>query len=367
MEKVYEISTAEIAQNLSVLRKTVGDARIYAVLKGNAYGMGLAQFAAVLYQNELRHFALTALTDALALRAQLPDADILLLTPCTMPQDAADAIDASITLSVGSYENAKMISDIASEHKRDATVHIQMDTGMGRYGFLPQALSEIQAACACPHLIAEGIYTHLHSAFAPKEKSALAQFSVFEQVIEALQREGLSFPVRHICNSTAVFRFPQMHLTAVRVGSALIGRVPPICSVTGLCKVGKLYGQVLEVRQLPKGHNVGYAGLYRTRSEQKIATVNVGYADGIAIGKQNDTFRFIDILRYGFNDFKLLFHPTPLVCLINGERATSLGRIGMTNLVLNVDPLYDIHPGDRVEIPVNPIYLSPLICRRYVD
>ena len=111
--------------------------------------------------------------------------------------------------------------------------------------------------------------------------------------------------------------------------------------------------------------NVGYAALYKTKTPQKIFCVNVGYADGVAVTKANDTFRFIDILRYGFNDFKLLFSPTPLVCTINGKSAKSLGRIGMTNLVLDGSSCDDAKIGDLVEIPANPIYLSPLIKREY--
>ncbi len=365
MDKKFVINRSDIQNNISVLRDKVGTARIYAVLKGNAYGMGLIQFAKELFKGGIRYFALTALSDCLELKQEIPDANILLLTPCHIQDDIIAAISNDIVLSVDSAENGDTISKTAQNQGKKATIHIKVDTGMGRYGFLPSQIDEIKSVCELDNVKAEGIFTHLHSAFNKKSEPSLNQFTEFINLTDKLKEAGITFEVSHICNSTAIFRFPQMHLTAVRAGSALIGRVNLLCGATNLCKVGKLYGQIVDIRTLPQGHNIGYAALYKTRLPQKVICVNVGYADGVAVTKANDTFRFIDILRYGFNDFKLLFAPTPLVCTINGKKARSLGRIGMTNLVLDGSNCEDARVGDFIEIPANPIYLSPLIQREY--
>jgi len=365
MDKKFVINISDIQNNISVLREKVGKARIYAVLKGNAYGMGLIPFTKVLFEAGIRYFALTSLDDCLTLKSEIADANVLLLTPCYIEEDIEAAVSSDVTLSVDSLDNAENISKTAQKLGRNANIHIKIDTGMGRYGFLPTQIAEIKSACQLEGINAEGIFTHLHSAFNKKADPSLKQFSLFTSVIDSLKEQGICFEVSHICNSTAIFRFPQMHLTAVRAGSALIGRVNAMCGPTDLCKVGKLYGQIIDIRTLPQGHNVGYAALYKTKTPQKIICVNVGYADGVAVTKANDTFRFIDILRYGFNDFKLLFSPTPLVCTINGKSAKSLGRIGMTNLVLDGSNCEDAKIGDLVEIPASPIYLSPLIKREY--
>ncbi len=365
MEKKFIIERRDIENNIAVLKEKTNGARIYAVLKGNAYGMGFIPFANELYNYGIRHFSVTSLDDALILKENFSDAEVLLLTPCHIKADIEMAASADIILSVDSLKNAQLISEISESLNKESLLHIKIDTGMGRYGFLPSQTDEIQKVCSLANIKAEGIFTHLHSAFNKKAEPSLKQFDIFTSLINELEGLGIKFPIRHICNSTAIFRFPQMHLTAVRAGSALIGRVNSLCGETNLCKVGKLYGQIVDVRILPKGHNIGYAALFKTKSEQKIICVNVGYADGVAVTKANDTFRFIDILRYGFNDSKLLFRPTPLVCKVNGKSAVSLGRIGMTNLILNAQNLGDIEVGDEVEIPVNPIYLSPLIKRQY--
>lgn len=365
MEKKFIIERRDIEKNIAVLKEKTNGARIYAVLKGNAYGMGLIPFANELYSYGIRHFSVTSLEDALILKENFSDAEVLLLTPCHIKADIENATSADITLSVDSLENAQIISEISKAQNKSTTVHIKVDTGMGRYGFFPTQTEEIKNLCSLENINAEGIYTHLHSAFNKKAEPSLKQFDIFTFLISELKNMGIEFPICHICNSTAIFRFPQMHLTAVRAGSALIGRVNSICGETNLCKVGKLYGQIVDIRTLPKGHNIGYAALFKTKSEQKIICVNVGYSDGIAVTKANDTFRFIDILRYGFNDLKLLFRPTPLVCKVNGKSTVSLGRIGMTNLVLDAQNIDEYSFGDEVEIPVNPIYLSPLIKRQY--
>ncbi|MBE6788289.1 MAG: alanine racemase [Ruminococcaceae bacterium] len=366
MDKKFIISKSDIQNNISVLREKVKDARVYAVLKGNAYGMGLVPFAKELFSCGIKYFALTSLEDALLLKNAVQDCSVLLLTPCNLEDAIESAVSDDITLCVDSLENAMLISKTAQKLEKTAQIHIKIDTGMGRYGFLPSQIDDIKSVCALENINAEGIFTHLHSAFNKDPSPSFEQYRLFTSTIDNLSKQSIKFEVSHICNSTAIFRFPDMHLTAVRAGSALIGRVSEVCGKTNLCKVGKLYGQVVDIRELPKDHNIGYAALYRTKKAQKIACVNVGYADGVAVTKANDTFRFIDILRYGFNDFKLLFKPTPLVCTINGKNAKSLGRIGMTNLVLDASLVDDIKIGDLVNIPANPIYLSPLIEREYI-
>lgn len=365
MDKKFVIKSEDIAKNIAVLREKVKDTRIYAVLKANAYGMGLLPFAKELVNLGIRNFAVTDLCDALILRENFPEAETLLLTPCYLPEDIEKAVSASVALSVDSLENAQLISQISASHSKTTTIHIKIDTGMGRYGFLPSQIEEIQSVCDLENINAEGIFSHLHSAFNKKEEPSVKQFELFKDVIFALKENGYEFPIRHICNSIAIFRFPQMHLTAVRAGSAIIGRLNAVCGTTNLCKVGNLYGQVTDIRTLPAGHNIGYAALFKTKKQKKIICVNVGYSDGVAVTKANDTFRFIDILRYGYNDFKLLFNKPELICTVGGKKAKSLGRIGMTNLVLDAQNLYNVEIGDEVEIPANPIYISPLIKREY--
>lgn len=366
MDKKFVINTQDIAKNVSIIKEKVQNKIVYAVLKGNAYGMGLIPFAKELYKCGLRYYSVTDLNDAVLLRQNFDDIEILLLTPCKIIEDIGTAISNNISLTVCDVNNAQEISDVALNNSSTAKIQIKIDTGMGRYGFNPGDIEEILSCCRLDGLIAEGIFTHLHSAFSKKVNPSLKQFNVFIKTIKKLEQEGIILPIKHICNSSAIFRFPQMHLTAVRAGSALIGRVPEVCGKTGLTKIGKLFGQIVDFKVLPKGHNIGYAALYKTKATQKIVCVNVGYSDGVAVTKANDTFRPIDILRYVFNDLKLAISKPKLICNLNNIPLKSLGRIGMTNLVLDANKLEEVSIGNFVEIPVNPIYLSPAITREFI-
>lgn len=359
------IKKSDIENNIKVLKEKVNNKQIYAVLKGNAYGMGLCDFAESLINNGIEHFAVTLISDAIKLKDTFKEIDVLLLTPCSIEAELKTLISKDIVLSVDSLAAARLISGMAKDQNKTAKIHIIIDTGMGRYGFFPNDIDEIERTVKLENIDAEGIFTQLHSAFNKKDKPSLVQFKAFTDTISALKERSIVFPIQHICNSIAIFRYPQMHLTAVRAGSALIGRVSPVCGKTNLCKVGKFYGKITDIRILPKGHSVGYAALYKTKRETRIATVSLGYADGIAVTKSADTFRFIDILRYVLNDFKLLFSPAPLTCLVKGKPAISLGRTGMTNLVLDITDINDVNVGDEVEVQANPVYLSSDIQRIY--
>lgn len=365
MDKRLVVDCKSIANNVEILKEKTNNAIIYAVLKGNGYGMSISPFCDILYENGIRHFAVTDLSDACLIKDMHNDCGVLLLTPCNNGDDMRRAVNMDITLSVDSLELAKNISDYAVSTNKTAVIHVKIDTGMGRFGFLPEQIDEIKELSSLKNLNVEGIFSHLHSAFNKKTEPSLKQFEIFTDLIDNLKNDGINIPIQHICNSTAIFRFPKMHLTAVRAGSALIGRVPEVCGNTGLTKVGTLVAEICDIRSLPAGHNIGYAALFKTKREQKIACVNVGYADGVAVCKANDTFRPIDILRYIYNDLKLLIKPTPLICKINGKKVKSLGRIGMTSIVLDADEV-DANIGDLVEISVNPIYVSPRVEREYI-
>jgi len=364
MDKKFVIRCDDIANNIKVISEKVNGARIYAVLKGNGYGMGLSPFAHCLYNNGIRHFAVTDLSDAIFLKKEFADAEALLLTPCNSEYAMKEIVAHNITATIDSIQSAIKLSEFSKEAGKILNAHIKIDTGMGRFGFKPESIKQIKEVCALENINVEGIYTHLHSAFNKKAAPSIKQYNTFISVIEKLSESKIEIPIKHICNSTATFRFPNMHLTAVRVGSALIGRLPEVCNNTGLAKIGTFYSEISDIRTLPKGHNIGYAALYKTDKEKKIICVSAGYADGVTVCKANDSFRFIDILRYMFNDFKLLFNPTRLCCKINGKTTTSIGRIGMTSFVLDGDNI-DAKIGDLVEIPVNPLYLSSQVTREY--
>lgn len=353
-----------IAENYSAMRRETAVC-VIPVLKGNAYGIGEPEMAQVLWDAGARIFAASRLEEALRLRAILPQAEILLLSPYGTENDAEKIISASITAAVGSYESGVLINGIAAKHGIKCRVHLVFDTGMGRFGFLPQdADKAAQAAKYLTNLTVCGCFTHLSNCFGKDKKGVFAQLALFKSCLNTLESAGVNPGMRHIANSNAALLYPELRLDAVRCGSALIGRVG-VKNKAGLKRVGYLQSTICETRWLSAGHNVGYANTYKTKRPTHIAIVPVGYADGIFTEKSRDTFRARDALRYGFHDFKSLFFHKKLFCRIKDKKAPLIGRIGMCSVVADISKI-ECHAGDSVVFDANPLFINTEVERKYV-
>ena len=168
----------------------------------------------------------------------------------------------------------------------------------------------------------------------------------------------------HICNSSAVLRFPDMHLNAVRVGSVLLGRLS-IPNEWGFKKIGHLISNVAEIKTIPAGYNIGYSNSYKTKKETKIAIVPCGYADGFNIKVDKDMFRIIDKLRYVVRDIKDAFKKQQINVKINDENCKVLGRLGMFHVSVDVTGK-NVEINDEVRFEVSPMFVDYNVPRKYV-
>ena len=174
----------------------------------------------------------------------------------------------------------KRFEEIVKELKIKPKVHIKIDTGFGRYGYLYtdteriiKDIKELQKFA-----IIEGIFSHFSTSFY-KEKWTNLQYERFLEVLKTIEEHKINIPIKHISNSSAFIRFPQMGLSAVRIGSAFLGRVA-VANKLGLKKIGYLESEISEIKTLPKGFNIGYSNTYTTKKETKVALVETGYAEG---------------------------------------------------------------------------------------
>lgn len=207
-----------------------------------------------------------------------------------------------------------------------------------------------------------GTYSHFSFSFSKKEKDIYSQYNKFINSVELIKQNNLDPGMLHICNSSAFLRFPQMHLDAVRIGSAFLGRIP-IENTYGLQKIGYLKSQIIEVKELPKNHNIGYANTYKTHKAIRVGIVPVGYLDGFGVEKLRDTFRPIDILRYLYNDIKTL--NKKYYVNIRGILAPILGRISTYNIIVDLTGI-NARIGDEVILDVNTMLVPRYITREYI-
>ena len=246
----FVVDSAALSRNIEKLR-CFTSAQIIAVVKGNGYGLGMVPYARFLTAQGVALLAVSTAAEAAALRDAGITAELLMLSSTALPEEVAALLARDVILTVGSADAARAVSDAAAARGVTARVHVKLDTGMGRYGFLPQETAEAAALLqALPALRVEGVFTHLSDA--ANAKCTALQYRRFTEGVRILQEAGIDTGLRHICASTAFLRYPEMHLDAVRLGSALLGRLS-VPDTLGLERIGWLEAQVTELKTLPAG------------------------------------------------------------------------------------------------------------------
>ena len=167
----------------------------------------------------------------------------------------------------------------------------------------------------------------------------------------------------HVCNSSAFIKFPNMHLNAVRIGSAFLGRLS-FANNLGLKKIGYYRTNICEIKTLPKGFNVGYSNTYTTKSETRVAIIPSGYMNGINMENGRDMFRTVDKLRYIVRDIKDSIKDKNIYININNQKCRVLGRVGTYHLTVDITGK-KAEIGDEIKINLNPKYVDSSIRREY--
>ena len=275
------IDLLSLGNNLRVLRDYLAaDTKIMAAVKGNAYGHGACEIAAHLERCGVEAFGVATAAEALALRRSGITANILIFSPVF--EQLSELIDCDITLTVVNSESLTAIS--ASGATRTAQVHLKVDTGMGRLGL--DWRNSIQLAleiARTPSIELEGAWTHLARADEEPSEHTHQQLDLFNNVLDALDKEGLRPPLVHAANSAAIISYRNSHFNMVRPGIALYGyhssstiakyepKLKPIMSLSA---------PITFVKAVQAGTPISYGGLWTATKDTVIATVRCGYADG---------------------------------------------------------------------------------------
>ena len=349
--KAYIVEKDAILHNLEILTKKAGNVPVWAVVKGNGYGLGVKPLAALCRQGGINRFAVTELDEAQILRETFSNCHILLLRPTTDPAELRRILDLDVIATVGSAEDAAALNALAGQRKLVADVHVKIDTGMGRYGFLPEETEKVLNVYRYnDNLAVSGIYTHFHSAFC-SEKATFRQFETFKRVIQAIEAAGIEPGTPHCCNSNALLRWPELRMGGVRVGSAILGRV---AAKSKLKRVGCCQATVDEVRWLPAGHSTGYGSAWTAKKPTRIAVLPVGWYHGFTCEYGNDIFRFRDCLRQMLGAIKRMVFKKKIFVYIGGKKCPVLGHVGMLHTVCDVTKV-NCKQGDTATLDINPI------------
>ena len=192
--------------------------KIIAVVKSNGYGLGIVEYTKFLIENGIKSFAVSTKEEAISLRKAGIKEEILMLSACNIKEELSELVENNITLSLSSKEDSVAIESLGKELDKEIKVHLKIDTGFGRYGFIYSKRDElIEVIKNLKYTKIEGTYTHFSVSFFD-EKYTKLQFERFINVIEILKMNEIEPGILHVCNSAAFLKYPYMHLNAVRIG-----------------------------------------------------------------------------------------------------------------------------------------------------
>jgi alanine racemase len=328
-----EISLKSLQRNFWALQRLAKGSGVLPVVKANAYGHGLIPIAKTLVKAGAKILAVAFVQEGLDLRKAGVKIPILVLTP-TLKNEIPALLKNRLTPQVSSIQGAKELAEIARKMKiKKVGVHVKIDTGMGRVGVqVERALSEVEAIRRVGGIHVEAVYTHLATADWTDPKYAWHQITLFRQATEGLKNrlKGVFHPATHVANSAALMTYyPQSQGTWVRPGIALYGVYPnsQFKDKVKLTPVMQVRTRILHVKTLRKGESVSYGRTYTANRLIRVATLGMGYADGLLRSLSNKG-----------------------ACLIKGKKVRLIGAVCMDMTMADVSNIPGVHAGDVATI-----------------
>lgn len=324
-----EINLDNFRYNFREVKRLASGKKTIGVIKADGYGHGAVELARVLVEEGVDYFAVAVITEAIELRNNGFSNPILVLG-FTPPTFAKEIVEYNITQAVFSYELAEAISNEAVKQNKTAKIHIKLDTGMGRVGYLMEdmAIQEIKRIYRLKNLYLEGIFSHFATADEVDKNFSYYQIEKYDKMITNLSLNGINFEIKHIANSAAIIDLPEAYFDAVRPGIMLYGYYPSneVMKERLILKpVMTLKANIVHIKEVPEKTPVSYGRKFYTEKSSKIATLPFGYADGFT---------------------RLLFEKTKVIA--NGKLVPVVGRICMDQCMIDATECDNIIIGDEV-------------------
>ena len=319
-----EVDSARLLANFAAVQKKVAPCDILTVLKANAYCVGADFMGKLAVKAGAARIGVADLDEALAMQKSINNALKVQILGVVTPDELPYAVANGVVMPVNGLAMAKEISAEAVRQNKMAVVHVIIDTGMGRFGLLQDNyLEEIKAIAALPNLVLEGIYSHFPCAGTPREAGTMQQIADFKARYEELQKSGIEFAYRHIAASDGILcqrTSSQKPFNLVRLGLCWYGVCRnPAEEDIGLKSALRLTTVVGAVREMPAGATIGYNRTVKLTKKTAIATICVGYADGLPLALTNQGR-----------------------VLINGVSCPVIGRVSMDYTMVDVSDV----PGE---------------------
>lgn len=324
-----DIDLDALTHNLAVIRRRAGaGVRVMLVVKADAYGHGAVAIAHHAVRCGVGALGVGSSAEALELRHSGLSLPILVLGTI-IDDEAVDCLRNGVHIALHTSDRRAMLADIARNLGVRARVHLNVDTGMGRLGVLPQrALDLLREVHDCKHVDLAGVMTHISAADGARAASTHEQQRLFEGVLREAREKRLLSGWVHMANSAAVFTDLRPRYDTVRPGISAYGVLPADMPGSDELKpVMSLLSQIVFLKDIPKGYAVGYSSTWRAEHATRIATVPVGYNDGVSwrLGNKGEV-------------------------IVRGVRSPIVGRVSMDYTTIDVGHIKDVRVGDVVTL-----------------
>lgn len=331
VERAYAaIDLDALHDNLKTIHESLSsDTKICAVIKADAYGHGIHEMGKELQESQyVSYFATATIDEANALRAIGVTKPILILGAC-FESRIKETVEKEYRSHIYNYESAKALSDEAVSQGKNAYIHIGLDTGMNRLGYLvsDNTVSQIEKVLELPNLVLEGIFTHLAKADVGDQNFTYEQIRRYDNIVRQLEEKGVHIPIHHCANSAGTMDEVKTHMDMVRTGIIMYGIRPSeyVGQEFPLKPVLSLKSTIIYLKKVPKGERISYGGTYILPDEQLIATIPIGYGDGYPRSLSNQGY-----------------------VLINGKKAPIRGKICMDLMMVDVTGIPNVKEGTEV-------------------
>ena len=330
-----QINLEAIAHNVRQVKARTGEGvRLLVAVKADGYGHGAVPVSETALAHGAEWLGVATVEEGTELRRAGIRAPILCFAALGT-DDAGALIKRRITPALTSLDFARALDRRARQAKKRVKVHVNVDTGMGRVGFtLDEAVDAVTEVAAMRNLLLEGVMTHFPSADESDKTFTREQIDRFGGVLEALRGRAISVPLVHTANSGAILDLPESFFNMVRLGISLYGYFPSdeTSQTLHLVPAMSVHSRVIHLKRVGPGTPISYGRTFVTERESLIATVPMGYADGLS--------------RYLSNRGKMIVtgaREEAVVCPI-------IGRVCMDQTMLDVTDVPGVAVGSEVTV-----------------
>ena len=319
-----EVDLKVVEDNVHYLHQSTR-VQIMAIVKANGYGHGAPAIAKAAIHGGATWLGVARIEEGLELRSIFSNIPILLLG-YTPPAKYQSAIANDLSLTIWNSDQLNLAHQTAQDLKRQAKIHLKVDTGMSRLGVqADDGLKFAQQIVAQPHIEFEGLFTHFARADESDPEPTDMQAGLFQELVEKIKAQGIHPKVIHTANSAASITRPETFFDLVRTGILIYGLDPSEeCPAPPAIRPALSWKSVIsQVKILPAGRGISYGHEYTTSKPERVGTVPVGYADGFRRTKNN-------------------------ILLVSGIRVPVIGRVCMDQIVVQLDQVPWVQEGDEV-------------------